>query len=1353
MEKCRLVKHILPLVLAVVLLLCCGCGNKPEAVPEAMQLLEDTPAVELPVQKTVTLMIYMVGSDLEAKAGAATNDLQEIADSGIDLQRCSVVACAGGSPNWHNEVDAGHNTTLVLTNAGFEIRETEASASMGEASCLTAFLSRCVADYPADQYALILWDHGNGPNIGYGKDILFDNDTLTLQEMREALGASPFGQDQKLAWVGFDACLMSSAELACVWAPYADYLAASQEIEPAFGWAYSFLRDLGTADPPSLLTKAAEDYLANCLDYYERKGFDHRDTTLAVLDLSETGKLQNAIHELFSVAQADINKNYDAQVSVRVNTEDIGRISTGSDYDLVDLVDLAKRMEALYPEQSSALIEAARRMIVNNTTNTTRLSGVSLYYPFYNKSYYEQSWAERYQTLGVFPGYNDYLKNYQDIWLDSSMLEQYAERMTPVQLEGYQFVLKLTEEQVKHFASAKYYILIQTGAEKYSRIFQSTDVHLEGNTLYANYDGKVFVAKNNENGNIAYPVVEDLGMNAGRRFYSVQARLSNDALLSEDANAKKHMRVRILFSMDPSSEKLQFVSVQPDAAEYARAGELPDGKQEDVDLRSYTTLKYVQNQMKVLVRDDNGILKAFQDWITDLNYIRRIEYGGFPAKDGAQLYYEYAPGHKYAIVYELQDTQGNVYCSEPITFESKKTGEEQVKESDEAPIRKQWSEKDSLELLSQDGITLCIKKVRKSKGDVEQQLLCLELENRSDFAVNLVNAGFSYNDVVSKNAIHGLFCPPGRIVSMAVEEDSLAGMLDFSATEPNLSDGVAVSSLSIQLSLVKTENEYLTENELGSLETIWSKERFEVRFDEPFTVIDNAGQSNQNEDRSMKTFLGTTVQPQVLLQNDELRVSVRDFAVSNAADEKTEAVFMLEFENLTSDQYLQVGSPLCSVNSLTTSWGNEALQLPPGRKTYLKKTLVTNKHGTSPLIGQYVYLKDQWCEVRAIDQMQSGISVSKDYGFTGISEEIIWTNLKLSKEKRGDTAFPKPKKLLYEGNGVTIGLLGWETDHDTGVFSPVLSIENKSGQDIAVWWDDPQFSGADNVIDGDAILWDNRIGNGQKHITELSFSSFGTEYVPLRSVSFRFVFVSITEDRFLWSSDPITLDFPIPSVLYEQNDVRISFVNWETSPKGRRIPLLLIENNSDQPICMDMMDAQLDGMNLSEDARSSIYWDPCRVFEAGSKTIVDIKYYPNEDAVISDISFRFCILRPSDKERQIECSPDFTGALYEKDGLVITMADWNGNWWTANEYPIPALNVGNHGKTAISIDLQDIAMNASGVKDPIALDDRTISLEAGEEYQVSFAHSWQVESIDRLSFRMTVYTSSDATAVITLPVE
>ena len=39
--------------------------------------------------KAVTLMIYMTGSDLESNAAAATNDMQEIADSDLD-------AVAGG---------------------------------------------------------------------------------------------------------------------------------------------------------------------------------------------------------------------------------------------------------------------------------------------------------------------------------------------------------------------------------------------------------------------------------------------------------------------------------------------------------------------------------------------------------------------------------------------------------------------------------------------------------------------------------------------------------------------------------------------------------------------------------------------------------------------------------------------------------------------------------------------------------------------------------------------------------------------------------------------------------------------------------------------------------------------------------------------------------------------------------------------------------------------------------------------------------------------------------------------------------------------------------------------------------
>jgi hypothetical protein len=39
-----------------------------------------------------------------------------------------------------------------------------------------------MTEFPAKKYAIIFWDHGSGVN-GFGRDILFNNDTLTLDEI------------------------------------------------------------------------------------------------------------------------------------------------------------------------------------------------------------------------------------------------------------------------------------------------------------------------------------------------------------------------------------------------------------------------------------------------------------------------------------------------------------------------------------------------------------------------------------------------------------------------------------------------------------------------------------------------------------------------------------------------------------------------------------------------------------------------------------------------------------------------------------------------------------------------------------------------------------------------------------------------------------------------------------------------------------------------------------------------------------------------------------------------------------------------------------------------------------------
>jgi len=82
---------------------------------------------------------------------------------------------------------------------------------------------------------LILWDHGGGSVSGYGYDQHYPSNTMRLDEIAVALknGGCVFDL------IGFDACLMATLETAIVLEPYADYMIASEEVEPGIGWYYT----------------------------------------------------------------------------------------------------------------------------------------------------------------------------------------------------------------------------------------------------------------------------------------------------------------------------------------------------------------------------------------------------------------------------------------------------------------------------------------------------------------------------------------------------------------------------------------------------------------------------------------------------------------------------------------------------------------------------------------------------------------------------------------------------------------------------------------------------------------------------------------------------------------------------------------------------------------------------------------------------------------------------------------------------------------------------------------------------------------------------------------------------------
>ncbi|MBQ0058524.1 MAG: hypothetical protein KBS83_00980, partial [Lachnospiraceae bacterium] len=249
-----------------------------------------------------TLMVYMTGSDLESKGACATNDMQEMLNSGVDLSHTNLLVYTGGAKTWHNEkvtISPEVNGLYHLTASGFEEIDNFPLESMGDPANLTRFLDYAVEKYPADKYDLVFWDHGNGPVIGYGMDFLYNKDSLTLPEIRQGLEASPFGPDKKLDIIGFDACLMASAELAYTVSDYADYLISSQETEPSFGWNYAFLKNIGKHSGKKLAKDITDAYMNYCNATFKKNALYNTDVTISVMDLSKAKAVQAAVNALF----------------------------------------------------------------------------------------------------------------------------------------------------------------------------------------------------------------------------------------------------------------------------------------------------------------------------------------------------------------------------------------------------------------------------------------------------------------------------------------------------------------------------------------------------------------------------------------------------------------------------------------------------------------------------------------------------------------------------------------------------------------------------------------------------------------------------------------------------------------------------------------------------------------------------------------------------------------------------------------------------------------------------------------------------------------------------------------------
>ena len=343
---------------------------------------------------TWTVLFYLCGSNLETEAGLATVNLQELVSADLGNNVTFVIE-TGGAKRWQNTtVSSRYLTRYTMSSKGFLEEQKLPAASMATTDTFADFVKWGVENHPADHYMLVLWDHGGGSVYGVCQDELFNNawasqsDTLTLSEMSDGLEQAGVRFDV----IGFDTCLMGSFETAVTLSPYADYLVASEEVEPGTGWDY-------TAWPEWLgaHTGATGDQLGAeiCDTFYTKcKKYRAEDmATLSVVDLSKIDEL----YESFNGASNEM-------MLVTGNTQALRNLYRGAknticfggdtSYNMVDLGDLMLNMKSVAPEYYDDVIADTQAAVVYQVHGRSRsnVSGLSVFFPLdtsYQQEFYD----------------------------------------------------------------------------------------------------------------------------------------------------------------------------------------------------------------------------------------------------------------------------------------------------------------------------------------------------------------------------------------------------------------------------------------------------------------------------------------------------------------------------------------------------------------------------------------------------------------------------------------------------------------------------------------------------------------------------------------------------------------------------------------------------------------------------------------------------------------------------------------------------------------------------------------------------------------------------------------------------
>ena len=432
-----------------------------------------------------TVMVYMVGSDLEADHGLATRDLEEMTAALRPDTRLFVMT--DGVSGWADSPADGLCRVWQIEGEAHTLRGSF-EGSMGDPAALSCLLSAGLGEAEGRRTALILWDHGYGPMEGFGKDLRHREDLrLTLPELARALEESGC-RTRPLSLVGFDACLMAGCETAAALRPYTRWLLASQETEPPEGWDYAFLRELTPETGPE---QAADAAIRAFTDFYRRTYEEYpscrQPYTLSLTDLDGLDALLQASAGLFRALEADIRASRFRDVSaLRFRTWGFGRGTTVTQFDLVDLGALAEACGD-HPAEAAAVREALARCVPARGGSEAAAHGLSVYFPHYG-SRRDAEWSAGLQAMALPEDWTRFIAAYREAMETEGPDYRHTARTVA---EDGRYGMALSDEEVRDFARAGFYVLEGDPEEGLALLCMDGSYTLEGNLVTVPFRNRI----------------------------------------------------------------------------------------------------------------------------------------------------------------------------------------------------------------------------------------------------------------------------------------------------------------------------------------------------------------------------------------------------------------------------------------------------------------------------------------------------------------------------------------------------------------------------------------------------------------------------------------------------------------------------------------------------------------------------------------------------------------------------------------------------------------------------------------------------------------------------------------------